>query len=245
VHGKSTHAQTTRIDIQKRPTEAPGNSTNLEEVSNGVSVDLAPLRLDLSMVADLLLLEELGLLVVNALLAGEDIGGLGRGVLGLHDELVPNNHDDVKWDTQVRGDEGRVIEVTEEDVECLEEGDQAAKSNGDVGSNDTEWSNVGEGTVWDTLCLTSLDEVDVANQDGDPGQETEDGDQVHEVSEDGVRCRADTQVGQETEGSGDPESVDGDTTLVGASKEARSFAFSGKTEECSGSNVEILKEIGC
>lgn len=148
----------------------------------------------LPMVPLLLRRDELRLLLIDARLSAVEVRRLGPHALGLHDELVPEDHDDVERDPEVRGDEVLVVPlavavlrvVRHEVVEALEEGDQTAEEEGDVGSPDSARGDERHGRVWDALCFASTDEVDVGDEDGDPRQEAKDCDEIDEVLEDGL-----------------------------------------------------------
>lgn len=189
----------------------------------------------------------LGLLLVNLGLAAEEISSLWPDLLRLHDDLVTEDHDDVKWDTKVGGDEVLVVELAvsswlviwDKVVESLEESDDAAEEEGDVGSPDSTWRDEWHLAVEDTLGLAGSHEVDVRDKDGDPGKDTEDGDEVDEVGEDGLGRGADVEVGEEAERGGKSKSVNWDTTAISAGEDGWGVALNGETVESTGSNVEI------
>lgn len=73
----------------------------------------------------------------------------------------------------------------------------------------------------DTLGLACAAEVDVGNEDGNPGEQTKDGSQVHEVTEDLLAACGDVHVGQKTETGRKTKGVVRNTTLVGLGQELR------------------------
>lgn len=84
-----------------------------------------------------------------------------------------------------------------------------------------------------------LDEVDVGNEDRDPGEEAEDRHQVDEVAEDGARAAADAHEGQAAEAGGEGEGGHGHTLLVGLGEELGSEALHGLAVEGTGSDVQV------
>jgi len=158
-------------------------------------VDQSPLALVLPIIPHLLRREELGLLLIDARLAAVEVGRLGPHSLGLHDELVAEDHDEVERDPQVGSDEVLVVPfavsarlvVRDEVVEALEEGDQTAEEEGDVRSPDSSRRDKRQGRIRDALCFASTNEVDVGDEDRDPCQDAKDCDEVDEVLEDGLR----------------------------------------------------------
>ena len=101
---------------------------------------------------------------------------------------MSEEEDEVQGNTEVAGDEGLVVELNagglDEDVEVLSQGDEAAEEQSDVGSPDAEGCLVREGVGGNVLRTTCPDEVDVRDEQGDPGEDTEDGGEVDEVDED-------------------------------------------------------------
>lgn len=187
----------------------------------------------------------LGLLLVNLGLAAEEISSLWPDGLRLHDDLVSKDHDDVEWDTEVSSDEVLVIEVSvclwvwDEVVESLEEGDEAAEEEGDVGSPNSSWRDKWHLAVKNTLGLAGSDEVDVRNQNRDPGKDTKDGDEVDEVGEDDLGGGRNVEVSEEAESGGETQSVDWDTTAISTGEDSWSVTLNSKTVESTGGNVEI------
>jgi hypothetical protein len=122
---------------------------------------------------------------------------------------------------------------------CILTGNKAAEEQGNVAAPDTERSPVGQGTVRDILGPTSLDEVDVGDEDGDPGQDTEDGGQVDKVSEDLARVIRHVHEGQESEDGADKERRPRHTTTIGLLEDGRGGLVTGKTVEGTAGNVQI------
>ena len=83
------------------------------------------------------------------------------------------------------------------------------------------------------------DKIDVGNKNGDPGQDTEDGDEVDKVVEDVCGGLGDVEEGDEGDGGGESESVNGDTAAVSTSEDGEGVSFFGEAVEGSCSDVEV------
>lgn len=114
-----------------------------------------------------------------------------------------------------------------EDAKVLGQGDEAAEEEGTVGADQAEGSDVGHLVIGKALCLARLQEVDVCHQDRDPGQQTEDGHQVNEVSEDHDRVIGDVHHGEQTKSRREGKGRNGYTALVGPGKDLGGMALSG------------------
>lgn len=156
----------------------------------------------------LLCCQVLKLLLINASLPAVQVGRLGTDTLALHDELVSEDHDEIQWDTQVGSDEVLVVPLAvragarvlgQEVVETLEDGDEAAEEQTDVRTPDSARGDKSHGAVWNILSAARAHEVDVGHEDGDPGEETEDGDEVDKVLEDRHGGGVDTEEGEQAE----------------------------------------------
>ncbi len=86
---------------------------------------------------------------------------------------------------------------------------------------------------------TRVDEADVRDEDGYPGQQPEDGNEVDKVAEDDGGAVRDVEEGEEAEGGGEGQCRDGDTTCVGTLEDGRGVADRGEAEERSRGDVEI------
>lgn len=169
--------------------------------------------------------QELFLLPIDDIFPRVKVRGQGRPTLRLLDPLVPEDHDEIQRDAQVSRDEILVVEgrriagrYVHEDVEVLENGDDDAEDEREPGPVQPERRDVVELVVRDALGPARLHEVDVRHEDGDPGQQAEDGDEVHEVSEDFARVVRHVEEGDAGDQGGEAEGVDGDAAGVGASK---------------------------
>lgn len=184
------------------------------------------------------------LLTIDLILAGPQISLLGLNTLALGDELVSEDQNQIQGNTQVSGDEVLVVEVApflvvREDVVVLGENDQNAETQGDVGADDAEGGDVGQVGVGDVLGATGAHEVDVGDQDRDPGQETEDSDQVDEVLEDGLRVVGNVHVGDQSDGRTNGQSIDWDTATVGTGEDLGGLALASETVDSTGGDVQI------
>lgn len=104
---------------------------------------------------------------------------------------------------------------------------------------DAQRCPVRHGAVGDVLGAAGLDEVDVGDEDGDPGQDTKDGGQVDKVLEHLLGVVGDVHEGQEGEGSAQEEGGPGNTTAVGLLEDGGGGLVGGKTVEGTAGNVEI------
>lgn len=222
----------------------PALITRLKQRTERVLVNLAPLALWLRLLSGCALRKVLSLLSIDLGLAAEQVSSLWLGTVRLHDELVPEDHDEVEWDTEVGRDEVLVVPLSvallwNEVIVTLEECNQAAEDEGDIRSPDASWCDESKLVVGDTLGLASADEVDVGNQDGDPGKDTKDGDQVDEVLEDGLGGAVDVEESKKTEEGRASQSVDRDTTAIGTAEDTWSVTLNSETVKSTGGNVEI------
>lgn len=76
-----------------------------------------------------------------------------------------------------------------EDREVLCQSNETAERQCNVAAPQTERRLVSQlaALVVNSLSPSGLDEVDVRDEDGDPGEQTEDTDEIHEIAEDGGR----------------------------------------------------------
>lgn len=181
--------------------------TQLEYKTDSLLVNLLPLAHRATLISGLLVGDELSLLIINGLLARVEIRLMWQGTLALHEELVSEDHDDEQWNTEVASNDVAPVDHAlvsgwNKVVESLEEGNQAAEEESSNGSGGTEWCNVGQSSIWNALCFASADEEDVRDENGDPGQDTENRNQVDEVGKDLLGCGADIHIGQQTESRG-------------------------------------------
>jgi len=144
------------------------------------------------------------LITIKDILASEQVSLMGLDTLGLLDELVSKQQDQIQRNTKVSSDEVLVVKVAialivGEGGKVLGQGDQAAPEEGEVGAPDAEGSSVGELLGGYALGFAGAAEVDVGDEDGDPGQQTEDGGQVDKVAEDFLAAGRDVHVCQQTE----------------------------------------------
>jgi len=84
---------------------------------------------------------------------------------------------------EVTSDEVLVVKAANEDVEVLGQSDKTAECESTVAAPKAEGRLVTHAGLVNTLGAARFDEVNVGHQDGDPSQETKDGDQVDEVAE--------------------------------------------------------------
>lgn len=186
----------------------------------------------------------LGLLAVDLILARPQIRLLGLDALAAGDELVPEDETEVERDTKVSGDEAFVVEVAvilamDEDVVALCEGNDAAEGESEVGACGAQGGLVYEVGIGDVLGFSGAHKVDVGDEQGDPGEETEDGDQIHKVFEDGLGVAGDVHVGKAGEAGGDDEGVDGDAAAVGAGEDGGGFALAREPVDGTSGDVEV------
>ncbi|GKT46287.1 uncharacterized protein ColSpa_06468 [Colletotrichum spaethianum] len=187
--------------------------------------------------------QELLLLTINDVLARVEVGLVGLDAASLVVELVAEDEDEVKRDTEVTGDEGLVLLLAkvaaDEDIVVLGKSDDDAKGQSAVRAPDTEGGDVGKDLVGDVLGLAGLAPPDVGDKDRDPGQQTEDGSQVDEVAEDSLGVVGDVHEGQQREEGREAESVDRDATLVGALEDGGGRAIRRQSVEGTAGDVQI------
>lgn len=253
--------QASRSSTGRRPVRLTCNSDlHLEEVAervpvNGVGSDAVGLVVGL-------LGEPFGLVSVDDGLASPQVGFLRLDLLGLVNDLVAHDHDEVERDTlgkslveslsaesrvvtyKVASDEVLVLEAANEDVEVLGQRHEAAESQGAVATPQAEGRLVAHGLLVNALRAASLDEVDVCNQNGDPCEETKDGNEVDEVAEDNLCGAGNVHESEAAESSGEEERGDWHTALVRLGEELGSIALHGLTVESTAGNVEIGVRCG-
>lgn len=117
----------------------------------------------------------------------------------------------------------------DEDVEALSERNDAAEDEGEVGACGAKGGCVYEVRVRDVLGFAGANEVDVGDEQRDPGEKAKNGDQIHKIFEDGLGVTRDVHVGQAGEAGGDGEGIDGDAAAVGAGEDGGRFALARET----------------
>lgn len=150
-----------------------GRKYNLEQPGQEPVIELLP---STSMhILDGLARDELFLLAINRRLAGPDVGIVRLDKLGLLDELPGEKGSNVHRDSQVRCDEGLVVEVAvlgvvNEDIETACEGNQDAEEQSDIRAADSQRSLVWDGRIGHPLCFAGADEADMGNEERYPRQ---------------------------------------------------------------------------
>jgi len=171
-------------------------------------------------------------LSIHGSLARPDIS-LGRLDEGFTLEHLPEEiEDDVDGDTDVSSDEVIDAPVTlGEDCEPVEQQDHAEVGQGDVCSPRLPLALHDEAVAVDTLGDQCLAELDVCDQDVDPGDEVGNGAQVLEPVEDGAGTGAHAHVGKKRDGSGDKDGVVRDTALGTLEEDLGCLTVLGQGEE--------------
>ena len=127
----------------------------------------------------------------------------------------------------------------DEDVEALSERNDAAEDEGEVGACGAKGGCVYEVRVRDVLGFAGANEVDVGDEQRDPGEKAKNGDQIHKIFEDGLGVTRDVHVGQAGEAGGDGEGIDGDAAAVGAGEDGGRFALARETVNGTSGDVEV------
>ena len=144
---------------------------------------------------------------------------------------------------EIASDEILVVEFgtanVGEDGKVLGKGDQAAEEETNAGANKTERRNVGELVIRDALGAACADEENMRHQEGDPGQQTEDSDQVDKVAENNLGVLGSVHEGGAAEEGRDGESGDGNTAPVSPAEDPGGMTLLGKTVNGTGGNVKI------
>jgi hypothetical protein len=124
--------------------------------------------------------QKLRLLPINHILPRKQIRRLRPHPHRLKPELISKDHPQIQRNTKVSGNEVLVVEVpvgvgrVHEHGVVLGQGDEDAEEDGAVGAVDAEGRGVGEGRGGDVLRDAGANEVDVRDEDGNPGEEAED-----------------------------------------------------------------------
>ena len=190
-------------------------------------------------------LDKLSLLIVNNVLAGEQVDLVGRNAAALGDDHVANDEDEIQGNAEVASNESSVVKLAvhlatvEEDGEVLGECDDAAEEEGDVASPDAQGRAIGHDAVGDILCAAGLDEVDVRNEDGDPGEQTEDGGEIDKVLENLLRVIRHVHECQAAEQGADNEGGPRHTAVVGALEDTGGILVASKAVQGAAGNVQI------
>lgn len=99
---------------------------------------------------------------------------------------VAEDEDKIDGDTEVSRDEALVVKVhsilVDENIEVLSEADKDAEEEADGRTPEALRRDVGKLALWNVLGLACADEVEMGNEDGDPGEQTEDCGEVDKVS---------------------------------------------------------------
>lgn len=178
---------------------------------------------------------EFGFLTVDDVLTREQVRRQRRPAPGPSHQLVPSDHAEVEGDAQVSGEEVLVVELfaalaaldVHEDVEIFEDGDDDAEAESEVGAVEPKGRRVVHLRLVDALGAPGFDEVDVRDEDGDPGQEAEDGGQVDEIAKYLAGIVGHIEERDAGDDGREAERVDGDATAVGAREDAVGVAFLG------------------
>ena len=136
--------------------------------------------------------QKLLLLPINHILARPQIRRLPRPSLLFLQQLIPQYHGQVQRYPQIPRDEILVVEIhrafsgfiVHKNVKVLEDGDEDAEHEREIGAVEAKGGGVGHLGIGDALGAPGAHKVDVRDENGDPGQQAEDGDEVDEVGED-------------------------------------------------------------
>lgn len=188
-------------------------------------------------------LEVLLLFVINEALACEEVSLGGLDSLALCDEHMAKQEDHVDWDTNVSGDKVDVVELdafgVDESVVVLGQADEDAEKQGDTSANHACGRDVGHGAVGQVLGLAGAQEVDVGDEDGDPGEDTKDGGQVDKVAKHLFGVLGDVHKGQAGKQRGGAKRNVGDATAIGALEDGGSGVVGSKTVQGTAGNVQV------
>lgn len=104
------------------------------------------------------------------------------------EEHVSEEHKNVERDSKVSCNEVLVVKSgvlgVDEDVKVLCQADKNDKGQADDSTPVSLRGDVRHGTVGDVLGAASAQEEEVGNKDGNPSQDTKDGNKVNEVAKD-------------------------------------------------------------
>ncbi|KFH40351.1 hypothetical protein ACRE_089840 [Hapsidospora chrysogenum ATCC 11550] len=171
-----------------------------------------------------------------------EVDVLGGDAATLGDEHVAKDEHEVQGNAKVASDKGGIVEglaVPDEDGEVLGEGNQAAEEERNAAPPRAQGRTVGQFAVGNVLHTASLDEVDVRDEDGDPGQKAKDGGQVDKVLEDGASVVGDVHEGQARNGGAQEEGGVRHAATVGAPEDGGSRSVAGKAVERTAGNIQV------
>ena len=217
---------------------------NLKQPAHKPSIKPTPLLLP---PARLLRRQKLLLLPINHVLARPQIRRLPRPSLFPPQQLIPQYHAQIERYAQIPRDEVLVVEVdrararliVHEHVEVLEDGDEDAEHEREIGAVEAKGGGVGHLALGDALGPAGAHEADVADEDGDPGEQAEDGDEVDEVGEDDFGVVLDVEEGDARYRRAEREGVDGDAAAVGAREDGVAVPLFGEAVKRAGGDVEV------
>ena len=186
-------------------------------------------------------------LLIDDVLTGEQVGLQRRQTRFFGHELVTKDHDQVKRDAQITGDEIRGVEGLtafatldmHEDVKVLEDGNHDAEHQGEVGAVEAEGSDVVHLILVDALRPAGFDKVDVRHENGYPGQEAEDGDQIDKIEKHFPWVASHVEKGNAGDGGRETQGVDRNSAAIRPGKNAVTIAFFGQSIQRAGSNVQV------
>lgn len=122
---------------------------------------------------------------------------------------------------------------------AIQQRNHTRKNESNNGTCDAKGRDVSKCRVGNHLSAPSAHEVDVRDQDGDPGQDTEDGHERDEIRECFESADVWAHEGDAAARTRQRQSVNRDATIIGAAEDAWSVAFDSKGVEGAGCNVEI------
>lgn len=168
---------------------------------------------------------------------------MGLDALALGNEHVAEEHDDVERDSKISSDEVLVVKLAgggvDEDVEVLGQGDEDREEQDDDGTPVALRGDIGHGAVGNVLGATSTEEEEVGDEDGDPSQDTEDGDEVDKVAKDHGTGGGSIHKRQAGNSCAKEKRWVGNTTLVCSLEDGGSSVIGGKAVESSAGNVQV------
>lgn len=132
---------------------------------------------------------------------------------------------------QITSDEILVVKVaiglfvSSEDAEVLCQGNQNAEEQSNVRASQTKWSSVSHLILGDALSPTRAHKEDMRDQEGDPGQQTENGGQIDKVTKHNFGIISSVHKGSAAEKRRDGQSRHGNTTLVSPTEDLGRMAL--------------------
>ncbi len=126
-----------------------------------------------------------------------------------------------------------------EDIKVLEDGNNDAEAEGEISAQEPQRGHKMQLVLIDALCPSRLDKVNVRHEDGDPGQEAKDGDQINEIAKYFAGVLGHVKEGDTGDKGGKPKGIDRDAAPIGPGENWGGVPFLGEAIGRARGDVEV------